>query len=156
MVNLSLSVNECTPIQIGKTGSSPNLDEGMATALPYYRCHHRVSQLTEAPLLRVACLWFLVDRVVCAKTGTPCESTQRFRALPLPSHKSIWEADSHTVWQSEYDIWGTTYSRGLSRFGDLIDAHKRASDKSHARKLDAWNAGADSLGILLNIATGMI
>jgi hypothetical protein len=149
-------MNECTPIRIGKTGSSPNLDEGMATTLPYCRCHHFVSQLTEIPLLRVACLWFLVDRVVCAKTGTPCESTQRFLALPLPSHKSIWEANTPTVWQSEYDVRGTIYSRDLSRFGDLIDAHKRAGDITHARKLDAWNAGADSLGILLNIATAMI
>jgi hypothetical protein len=128
----------------------------MATVLSYSRCRHLVSQLTEMLLLRVACLWFLVDRVVCAKTGTPCESTQRFRALPLPSHKSIWEANTHSVWQSEYDRWGMIHSRDLSRFGDLIDAHKRAGDMANARKLDAWNAGADSLGILLNIATAMI
>lgn len=107
-------------------------------------------------LLRVACLWFLVDRVVCVKTGTPCETTQSFRALPLPSHKSLWEANTHSVWQSEYDAWCTMHSRGLSRFGDLIDAHKLAGDMANARRLDVWNAGADSLGILLNIATAMI
>lgn len=106
--------------------------------------------------LRVACLWFLIDRVVCVKIGTPCETTQHFRSLPLPGHKSLWEANTHSVWRLEYDTWGTMRNQGIGRFGDLIDAHKRAGELVDASRLDVWNAGADSLSILLNIATTMV
>lgn len=94
--------------------------------------------------------------MACVRTGTPCETTQRFRALPLPSHKSLWEASTHSAWQSEYDALSTMHSRGLSRLGDLIDAHERAGDIANARRLDVWNAGADGLGILLNMVAATV
>jgi hypothetical protein len=44
----------------------------------------------------------------------------------------------------------------LDVFGDLIDACKQSDVGSNTLKLDAWNAKADNLGLLLSLSAAVI
>jgi hypothetical protein len=106
---------------------------------------------------RTACVWFLVSRVVCVKTGITCDAIEGFRALPLACAKTLWEASTRDAWVSEYDVYGaTTPGVGLDSFGSLIELNKRRNEPAHARRLDVWNAQVDQLGSLLNAAVSMV
>jgi len=100
-------------------------------------------------------LWFLIGCVVCIKSGVPCDPSQSYRNLPLPSMKSLWEAPTKEKWAAELELSHILQSSGLSNLGDLLDTQASASTMSSARKLDRWNAGVDTLGSLLNL-TSMI
>jgi len=106
---------------------------------------------------RTACVWFLLSRVVCVKTGITCDATERFRSLPLPCAKSLWEARTEEEWVEEYKMCGGAVSHaGLDSFGDLMEANERLKEVSYARRLDVWNANADKLGTLLNAAVSTV
>ncbi|KAF2802154.1 uncharacterized protein BDZ99DRAFT_429042 [Mytilinidion resinicola] len=107
-------------------------------------------------LRRVAVVWFLFDRIVCIRTGTLCEITGDFRALPLPSSKILWEAENEGVWRSEQNHGKSTTNNGFLSFGDLIDAQRRTQHAESVRKLDAWTSRVDGLSTLLAIATVMV
>ena len=102
-------------------------------------------------------MWFLLSRVVCVKTGITCDATERFRSLPLPCAKSLWEARTEEEWVEEYKMCGGAVSHaGLDSFGDLMEANERLKEVSYARRLDVWNANADKLGTLLNAAVSTV
>ena len=106
---------------------------------------------------RTACVWFLISRVVCVKTGIECDAIKCFRNLPLPCPKTLWDASTREAWVSEYDVYGAnTPLAGLDSFGSLIESNKRGTELAHARKLDLWNAQVDRLGSLLNAAVSMV
>ncbi|KAF2846068.1 hypothetical protein T440DRAFT_459260 [Plenodomus tracheiphilus IPT5] len=106
---------------------------------------------------RTACVWFLISRIVCVKTGIPCDATESFRTLPLACPKTLWEASTIEIWASEYDVYGaTTPGAGLDSFGSLIESNKRCKEPAHARRLDVWIAQVDKLGSLLNAAVSMV
>jgi hypothetical protein len=102
---------------------------------------------------RVAILWFLVSRVVCVATDTPCNTPEEIQTLPLSSPKSLWEANRRSLWQEEYEAYKVAQSTKLSAFGQLLDAQRGAVKVADTRKLDAWNSGIDNLGTLLNLVT---
>ena len=102
-------------------------------------------------------MWFLMSRVVCVKTGIPCDATESFRTLPLACPKTLWEASTRDAWVSEYHMYGaTTPAARLNTFGCLIESKKQWKEPAHARKLDLWNAEVDKLGSLLNAAVSMV
>ncbi|KAF2143513.1 uncharacterized protein K452DRAFT_225511 [Aplosporella prunicola CBS 121167] len=105
---------------------------------------------------RVACLWFLIDRVVCVKTGLHCNASEGFRELSLPSTKFTWDANTQCSWQAEYESCRMMRGTSMSRLGELIDAKQGDKDSSNARRLDVWNSGIDTLGTLLNLATAFV
>jgi hypothetical protein len=103
---------------------------------------------------RIACLWFLTNRVASVKARVECDALEGFLNLPLPSSKVLWEASTRPLWEFEYEIDALEKSSRVSTVGELIDAHQRPSDFLNAR-LDTWNAGIDDLGFLLNLTTAM-
>ncbi|KAH8674627.1 hypothetical protein BGZ60DRAFT_404421 [Tricladium varicosporioides] len=105
---------------------------------------------------RVSCLWFLIGRIVSIRTGIQCDAVHAFRVIPLPSPKSVWEARHASEWESERDHVCRNLNHGMTTFGDLIDAHRGVLQPSNARRLDIWNAGADNLSSLLNLAVAMV
>jgi hypothetical protein len=106
---------------------------------------------------RTACVWFLISRVVCVKTGIPCDAIESFQTLPLACPKTLWEASTCDTWVSEYDVYGaSTLGAGLDSFGSLIESNRRWKEPAHARRLDVWNAQGDKLGFLLNAAVSMV
>ncbi|KAH8429244.1 Zn(II)2Cys6 transcription factor domain-containing protein [Aspergillus melleus] len=106
---------------------------------------------------RVACLWFIISRVICVKTGIPCDTTEVYRAIPLPSGHSLWTANCHEVWEAEYRASQMNYRRPrLAYFGELIEAQRNPGDGSNSQKLDLWHTDADQLGIMLMLATAMV
>ncbi|GAB7344352.1 hypothetical protein MBLNU457_2214t1 [Dothideomycetes sp. NU457] len=102
---------------------------------------------------RLMYLWFLIGCVVCIKSGVPCDPSQSYRNLPLPCIKSLWEASTRDTWAAEVESSRILQSSGLSTLGDLLDTQASASSMSSALKLDKWNAGADTLGSLLNLTS---
>ncbi|KAG9232721.1 hypothetical protein BJ875DRAFT_69579 [Amylocarpus encephaloides] len=105
---------------------------------------------------RMCILWFLMDRVVSVTTGIACDTTAGYRDLPLPSHRSLWEAQSQEAWQSEYIAVYNNSSPSPNRFGDLIDAHKHQDNPGSMQLLDSWNTGIDGIGYMLNLAIAMV
>jgi len=105
---------------------------------------------------RTVLVWLLITQTVRLKTGDPCDDTDDFRALPLCSPKSLWEAKTRSAWQSEYDVYQSSQRMGMNVVGDLIDACKQSDMGSNRLKMDAWNANADNLGILLGLSAAMI
>jgi hypothetical protein len=66
------------------------------------------------------------------------------------SSKTAWEARTRDEWASEkayHDI-----CRPMTTFGELVAARKRPRDPVNAQKLNTWEAGADKLALLMNIA----
>ncbi|KAH8803641.1 hypothetical protein F5884DRAFT_510772 [Xylogone sp. PMI_703] len=98
---------------------------------------------------RTACVWFLMSRIVGVKSGNHyCVIADDFHLLPLPSPKVRWEARNQETWHRVSEV-----SRlDMSTVGDLIDVHRTTGDSSNRERLDYWNARADNLGLLLNIA----
>ncbi|KAK9244232.1 hypothetical protein V1506DRAFT_542101 [Lipomyces tetrasporus] len=106
---------------------------------------------------RVACIWFVISRVICVKTGIPCDTTEVYGALPLPSSQSLWTANCAEVWETEYRASQMQYRRPrLTYFGELIEAQQNSDDEVMRQKLDAWHMGADQLGLMLMLATAMV
>lgn len=107
---------------------------------------------------RVAWIWFMLGLVYHIRTETPCTVANFTRQVPLPCTKTEWEAQTEEDWRREYskarNVPGAT---SLLTFGDLIDAHKcsLAERPNKVRELEAWNAGLDNLGMLLNVAVYM-
>jgi hypothetical protein len=94
--------------------------------------------------------------MVDIKIGVPCDRFEGFRKISLPAPKSLWEARTRSRWQSEYEVYRTMPRMGLDLFGDLIDACKQSDVGLNQLKLDAWNATADNLGVLLNLGAAMV
>jgi hypothetical protein len=107
-----------------------------------------------APFCRVACLWFLTSRVASIKARIECNSLAGFREMSLPSSKVLWEASSSSLWEFEYELDALEKPSRVSTIGELIAAQQRPNGYTDAR-LDAWNAGIDELGLLLNLTTAM-
>ena len=93
---------------------------------------------------------------MCVKTGTVCDPSGSYRALLLPSPKSLWEASSQTAWEAEYAATQSFQVGGLVTLGDLIDAQQSEYTPSNAQKLDRWNAGVDNSGFLLSLVGNMV
>jgi hypothetical protein len=98
----------------------------------------------------------MIAQTVRIKTGVPCDIVNGFRALPLSSPKSLWEAKTRSAWQSEYDVYQSMHRMSLDVFGDLIDACKQSDVGINRLRLETWNSTADNLGILLNLGAAMI
>ncbi|KFY25268.1 hypothetical protein V493_04730 [Pseudogymnoascus sp. VKM F-4281 (FW-2241)] len=106
---------------------------------------------------RTVLVWFLIAQTVRIKTGVPCDTLNGFRALPLSSPKSLWEARTRSAWQLEYEGYKSMQRMSMDVFGDLIDACKESDvGSSKTLRLDTWNANADNLGILLSLGAAMI
>ncbi|CAI6336076.1 unnamed protein product [Periconia digitata] len=99
---------------------------------------------------RTAMVWFLITSTIVVNTVN-CATTETPEVLPLPAPKTQWEARTRGSWLSEMEA-GTP---ALSTFGALMKAKKESNERSNAHMLGAWNARADSLGSLLNIATAI-
>ena len=121
----------------------------------YYLIASLYANTTEVRPHRFANLWLLVGVAVCTKNGNICDASQSYKTLPLPGPKSLWEAPTQFAWESEYEACHVFQPNGLGTLGDLIDAQQSASIPANARKLDKWNAGADTLGCLLNLVGSM-
>ena len=146
-----VSMRDYTPALRGKTGFSPNLEGGNVHNTPF----RHFASILRVVTHRTVIVWFLIAQTVCIKTGVACDVIDGFRSLPLCSPKSLWEAQTPSAWQSEYDLYKSMPRMGLDVFGDLIDACKQSDGGSSKLKLDAWNAKIDNLGFLLRLSAMM-
>lgn len=109
---------------------------------------HSSSYLTSCSIV---CLWFVICHVVAARFGVACPSYIHYQHLPLASSKILWEARSEEEWEEENTLH--IASSPISTLGELMAAKKRSDIPLNAKRLQAWEAGADKLGMLLNIVT---
>jgi hypothetical protein len=70
--------------------------------------------------------------------------------LPLSSARHAWEARTRGEWETEKCL--EDISCPLTTFGELLTAQERPEDPLYADKLSNWEAGADKLGMMMNIA----
>lgn len=78
--------------------------------------------------------------------------------MPLPCTKTEWEAHTEADWKREYyKVRNSEATACMQTFGDLVDAHRGSPAEriAKAKQLEAWNAGIDNLGVLLNFAVYM-
>jgi hypothetical protein len=100
---------------------------------------------------RTSAVWLLITKTIVVQSKSKCASGERFEAMALPSAKSLWEAKNAQDWMQEAFL--TT--RSLGTFGELCEAKQKRHDMIYAQRLDMWNATADNLGSLLNLAAIM-
>lgn len=74
--------------------------------------------------------------------------------LPVVSSKTLWEARSITEWATEKTLYDA--SDPMTSFDELVKAKRRSNQPYYRRKLETWDAGADKMGILLNIAAELM
>lgn len=65
------------------------------------------------------------------------------------SSKTMWEARSNEEWQVEKAFHDTCSL--VRTFGELVEAKKDPMNPLNAQKLQNWEAGADKMGVMLNI-----
>lgn len=86
------------------------------------------------------------------QTGLNCEVAQKFVMIPLPSSKIQWEASSQSAWENSFE----SNCNNIWMLGGLLDAQKKVAESSSCELLDSWNARADKLGLLMNLATTLM
>lgn len=74
--------------------------------------------------------------------------------LPLPSAKSLWEARIKQEWEAGKAMQYSGYS--FSTFGELIEAHRQQRNAWSAQRMYCWQAGADKLGVMMDIAVELV
>ncbi|KAH7040977.1 uncharacterized protein B0I36DRAFT_379824 [Microdochium trichocladiopsis] len=103
---------------------------------------------------RLACLWFIISRVVDIRHGVWCPGLQGCRDMPLPAPKALWEARSEAEWREERREIEARSGSMLTTIGDLLDA--REAGTAGQRALSMWYAECDSFGHLLRLAVSLI
>lgn len=107
---------------------------------------------------RVAWVWFslsVVYQIRSGVPGVPCRVADFPEGMPLPCTKTEWEAQTEENWRREYyKARNSQSATSMQTFGDLADAHRGspADRLAKATQLEAWNAGIDNLGVILNLA----
>jgi hypothetical protein len=86
--------------------------------------------------------------------GVACPCVNAFTATPLPASKRLWGASSEAEWQLELARDGFYSSL---RQQDLMNFRGSPGDEYPSKEEWArWYAGADELGILVVISTGLL
>lgn len=75
-------------------------------------------------------------------------------SLPLCTNKTQWEARSQGEWETEKAFYNI--SPPVLTFGELLNARRNSNDPLNAQTLQSWEAGADKMGLMMNIATAFI
>ncbi|PCH05510.1 Hypothetical protein PENO1_007540 [Penicillium occitanis (nom. inval.)] len=110
---------------------------------------------------RVAWVWFslsVVYQIRSGVPGVPCRVADSTDGMPLPCTKTEWEAQTEEDWRREYyKARNSQSTASIQTFGDLANAYRGlpADRAAKATQLEAWNAGIDNLGVLLNLAVYM-
>lgn len=110
---------------------------------------------------RVAWVWFslsVVYQIRSGVPGVPCRVAGSTEGMPLPCTKTEWEAQTEEDWRREYyKARNSQSTASIQTFGDLANAYKGlpADRAAKATQLEAWNAGIDNLGVLINLAVYM-
>ena len=81
-----------------------------------------------------------------------CETTDGFRAIPLPSPKLLWGAASFDEWETELEEFFLPSRAGLRTIGDLYKRMHKTGEGSDPQ-LVQWNLGTDALGTMINLAS---
>jgi hypothetical protein len=100
---------------------------------------------------RTSLVWFMITRTIVVQSQE-CATTNMPWTLPLPAPKTLWEARSEEDWMREMGAG----SPELNTFGSLVRAKQKNSDREQKQVLGAWNARADTLGSLLNVAVSIV
>ncbi|KAL6892168.1 hypothetical protein GGI43DRAFT_425115 [Trichoderma evansii] len=103
---------------------------------------------------RIICVWFLISRILSVQSGGSSMPEYPMSLLPVVSNKTLWEARSITEWETEKTLYDA--SDPMMSFDELVEAKRRSNQAYYRRKLETWDAGADKMGVLLNIAAGLI
>lgn len=74
--------------------------------------------------------------------------------LPVVSNKTLWEARSITEWETEKALYDA--SDPMTSFDELVNAKRKSNQPYYRRKLETWDAGADKMAIMLNIAAELM
>lgn len=103
---------------------------------------------------RIICVWFLISRILSVQAGGSPMPQYPMNLLPVVSSKTVWEARSTTEWQTEKALYDA--SDPMTSFEELVNAKRRSNQPYYRRKLETWDAGADKMGTLLNIAAELM
>jgi hypothetical protein len=104
----------------------------------------------------VTALWCVLTRVFSLKTFFAHDDRNSFLAAPLPSAKSVWEANTAAHWASAYTSTNMGSIGGFYILGDLAKANRAVEDPIYEGQFDAWNSSVDNFGMLLNIASPVV
>ncbi|KAF6838967.1 C6 finger domain [Colletotrichum musicola] len=106
---------------------------------------------------RVLCIWCLFAQVSSIDVGIPCTILDDWAQVPLPCHKAQWAATTPEDWKEETDAIRNLQNQGSgpATFGDLCDLYRGTPGKANSDRLSVWNAGADNIGMLLNLVATM-
>ena len=107
--------------------------------------------------LRLANIWFVINRVITADAQLPCPDLNAYREMPLSTGKAMWEARSREEWETERAFFqASLLHTDMWRVRSLIEARRQPHSPLNAAKLDAWEAETDKMGVLMNIAVSLL
>lgn len=84
----------------------------------------------------------------------PCSVCGIIEDMPLLSSKTLWEARSSEDWQVEKAFYEA--SSPVLTLGELARARTSPSHPLNEQRLQIWEAGADKLAVMMNIALEFI
>ncbi|KAL9468428.1 hypothetical protein ACSS6W_010122 [Trichoderma asperelloides] len=103
---------------------------------------------------RNICVWFLISRILSIQSGGSSMAEYPISLLPVVSSKTLWEARSITEWETEKALYDA--SDPMTSFDELVNAKRKSNQPYYRRKLETWDAGADKMAIMLNIAAELM
>lgn len=111
---------------------------------------------------RTAIVYLLIDMLVDVTTNVPCPIPGGIGMLPLPSSKTLWEAESHKNWSLEYDMSiNQRIGNCYLTYSDLHTIQKGNEAAVESRptiddRLESWYSNVDSFGTLVIMASTLL
>lgn len=101
---------------------------------------------------RTVTLLFILHLMFDIKPEQRAKSKVGLTVLPLPAHKSLWEAKTEDEWIVKYDeMLRLREGRGYLRYLDLMELGK-GNGGERMKDLNAWMVSGDAFGILVMMA----
>jgi hypothetical protein len=101
---------------------------------------------------RTVTLLFILHLMFDIKPEQRAKSKVGLTVLPLPAHKSLWEAKAEDEWIVKYDeMLRLREGRGYLRYLDLMELGK-GNGGERMKDLNAWMVSGDAFGILVMMA----
>jgi hypothetical protein len=103
---------------------------------------------------RTVTLLFIIHLLFDINPGQRTKAFSGLSQLPLPAHKSIWQATTEAEWTKNYNSWlREREGRPSLTYGDMLylGTNGETSDL-RVKDLNAWYVNVDAFGVLVMMA----
>lgn len=112
--------------------------------------------ITEAKR-RTLYVMYLLDNVLSNQENLPTYLGTELRGLPAPSNKTLWQAQSRSTWEKEYNVLLAEWSEPSLTIDELWPLPQDMDDAGilrRGRRIDHWLENLDEFGTMIFAVTG--